>query len=120
MSAARIVVFDAATPEPQTWRPDAAKVTAGDPVQTAWNHYSDASGQFSSGIWQAEPGTWSIRYTEEEFCHILEGTSVITAEDGLAVTVQAGQSFVVPRGFVGTWQVMRRTRKLYVVWEPKG
>ena len=34
-----------------------------------------------------------------------------------AVTVSAGESFVVPRGFVGTWEVVEPTKKTYVIYE---
>ena len=36
---------------------------------------------------------------------------------GLDATVQAGHRFVLPRGFVGTWEVVVTTRKLYVIHE---
>jgi uncharacterized cupin superfamily protein len=34
------------------------------------------------------------------------------------VTVVAGDSFVIPRGFVGTWEVVDRTRKEFAIYEP--
>jgi uncharacterized cupin superfamily protein len=34
------------------------------------------------------------------------------------VTVGAGDSFVVPRGFVGTWEVVATTTKRFVIHEP--
>jgi uncharacterized cupin superfamily protein len=34
---------------------------------------------------------------------LLQGVSVITDAQGRAVTVAAGDRFVIPRGFVGTW-----------------
>ena len=37
--------------------------------------------------------------------------------DADAVTVSAGESFVIPRGFVGTWEVVQPTKKIYVVYE---
>lgn len=96
------------------------KLIAGNPRQTLWQEYTDPTGRFSCGIWQSEAGKWRIAYTEEEYCQILEGESVITDEAGNAVTVRAGDSFVVPRGFVGTWEVVATTRKRYVVYEQEG
>lgn len=93
------------------------KLIAGNPKQTIWPHYSDASQQFSTGIWQSEVGKWKIHYTEEEFCQILEGVSVITDAAGNAVTVCAGENFVIPNGFVGTWEVVKTTKKIYVIYE---
>lgn len=91
----------------------------GDPRQTVWQHYTDASGQFMVGEWQGDVGCWRVQYTEEEFCHIIEGVSTITSDDGTAVTVRAGDRFVIPAGFQGRWQVLERTRKTYVIYERK-
>ena len=96
----------------------AEKLIAGNPKQTVWMQYTDDSGKFFAGIWQSEPGKWHIAYTEEEFCALLEGISVITDASGNAVTVAAGDSFVIPRGFVGTWEVVEATLKRFVIYEP--
>jgi uncharacterized protein len=63
-------------------------------------------------------GKWRVSYTEEEYCQILHGVSVITGDDGNAITVRAGDRFVIPRGFAGTWEVIETTKKLYVIYEP--
>ena len=70
---------------------------------------------FFAGIWEATPGKWRIVYEEWEFCHILSGVSVIEEEGGGAVTVRAGDSFVLRPGFKGTWEVLETTRKEYVI-----
>jgi uncharacterized protein len=94
------------------------KLIAGNPRQCVWKHYSDASGKFFAGIWRSEVGKWRISYTEEEYCQILQGTSIIADSAGNAVTVSAGDSVIVPRGFVGTWEVVEPTQKIYVIYEP--
>ncbi len=96
----------------------AEKLIAGNPKQTVWQQYTDASGKLFAGAWQSEVGKWRVAYTEEEYCQILHGTSVITDPAGNAVTVTAGDRFVVPKGFIGTWEVVEPTRKLYVIYEP--
>jgi uncharacterized protein len=93
------------------------KLIAGNPRQVVWNTYSDRTRKFFAGIWRSEVGKWRIRYTEEEYCHVLQGVSVITDADGNAITVSAGDRFVIPRGFVGTWEVVEPTRKIYVIYE---
>lgn len=99
--------------EPEIDRPSRDKVIAGDPVFTTWNA-EDRDGLYA-GIWQSTPGKWRIAYDEWEFCHILSGVSVITEEGGAAVTVRAGDSFVIRPGFRGTWEVVETTRKEYVI-----
>ncbi|MEO7774933.1 MAG: cupin domain-containing protein [Steroidobacteraceae bacterium] len=96
----------------------AEKLLTGNPRQTAWIHYTDSSGRFSAGYWRSEPGKWRVSYSEEEFCQILEGVSILTDVAGTAVTVSSGDSFVVPGGFSGTWEVVETTRKLFVISEP--
>lgn len=95
------------------------KLVDGNPRQTVWLEYEDPSGQFCAGIWTSEVGAWRIHYTEHEYCRILEGRSLITHESGAATTVSAGDEFVIPAGFVGTWRVLEFTRKRFVIHEQK-
>ena len=95
------------------------KLLQGNPRQTAWLHYTDPSGRFMAGIWHSERGRWKILYTEEEYCQVLEGVSIITDQAGTAVTVRAGEEFVIPAGFSGTWEVVEPTRKRFVIYEAR-
>ena len=103
---------------PETYFLPPEKRIVGNPRQTLWLHYTDASGQFLAGEWHSEVGKWKVAYTEEEYCRLLEGTSVITDAQGGSVTLHAGDAFVMPRGFVGTWEVVVPTRKTFVIYEP--
>jgi uncharacterized protein len=102
-------------PEEYYLAPD--KLIDGNPRQSVWMQYTDPSGQFFVGVWESEVGKWSISYTEEEYFQVLEGRSVITADGGEAVEVGAGDSMVIGRGFVGTWEVIEPTRKTFVIYE---
>lgn len=119
-TVADIVDFVDHAAAPQDFRPDAAKIMAGDPAQTVWNHYDDPTGQLAAGIWQGEPGRWRVAYTEHEFCHLIEGAVVLTDAAGASRRFGPGASFVIPAGFQGTWETVERARKLYVTFEPKG
>lgn len=98
---------------PDISRPDPAKVIDGDPEHRTWN-LEDQGGLYC-GFWQSSPGCWRISYDEWEYCHILEGVSVLTDAAGHAETVRAGDSFVIRPGFVGTWRVVETTLKEYVI-----
>ena len=113
----KILKFNAINPPAEEYFLPAEKRISGNPKQTIWQHYTDPSGKFLTGIWQSEIGKWRISYTEEEYCQILEGTSVLTDEHDNEVTVTSGENFVIPRGFVGTWEVLEPTRKIYVIYE---
>jgi uncharacterized protein len=103
--------------EPEVYYLAAEKLLAGNPRQTVWMQYTDATKQFFVGSWASEVGKWKIAYTEEEYCEILEGESLITDENGDSVTVRKGDRFIVPRGFTGTWEVVVPTRKTFVIYE---
>lgn len=107
----QIVTKDSATP--QTDRPAADRIIAGDPVFTTWN-VEEADGLYA-GIWQSTPGKWRIVYDEWEYFHILSGVSIITDDAGAAVTLQAGDSSIIRPGFRGTWEVVETTIKDYVI-----
>jgi uncharacterized cupin superfamily protein len=109
----RLARLDPGAIAPVTDRPAPDRVLAGDPVFTTWN-IEERDGLFC-GIWQATPGKWRIAYDEWEYCRILSGVSVITEDDGAALTLRAGDSFVIRPGFRGTWEVLETTRKDYVI-----
>jgi len=112
----QIVAFrDAVAPESQV--PEAARLLAGTPKLTVWNHYADGSGQFFAGVWAATRGAWRVRYTEHEFCHLIAGRISIVSDDGTRWQFQAGDSFVIPAGFSGAWEVLEDCRKLYAIFE---
>jgi uncharacterized cupin superfamily protein len=119
MSLAPAIISFRAAVEPQTSTPDAERRLAGNPQLTVWNHYTEPTSQFFAGVWAATPGRWIVRYSEHEFCHLLAGRVVITSDSGERAEFSAGDSFVVPAGFTGTWEVITDCRKLYAIFEPR-
>ena len=103
--------------KPEEYYLDKEKLISGNPLQTLWMHYTDQSEQFFSGIWRSEPGKWRIHYTEEEYCCISVGVSVVTDEAGNSTSLKAGDEFIIPKGFVGTWEVIETTTKRFVIYE---
>ena len=99
--------------EPEVSRPDPGRVVSGDPVFTSWD-IEDRDGLYA-GIWQSTPGAWRVAYDEWEYCHILSGHSVLTAEDGAQHVLRAGDSIIIRPGFRGVWEVIETTRKDYVI-----
>ena len=100
--------------EPEEGAPKPDRLISGAPTFRTWN-VEEADGGLYAGIWEATPGKWRIEYDEWEFCHILAGVSVIAEDGGPAVTVKAGDSFVLRPGFKGSWEVLETTRKEYVI-----
>ncbi len=112
-----LVNFREPLPAGQTYRPPAERILAGDPVQTSWNLFTSADGRFNSGIWECQPGKWRAIFTESEFCYILSGVLVVVGDDGQTATYRAGDAFLSPSGFTGTWEVQETTRKYYAFYE---
>jgi hypothetical protein len=64
ITIADLAVFGETPSEEFTIRPDADRILAGSPDQTAWNYFTDRTGQFSAGIWEGAPGVWRVNFTE--------------------------------------------------------
>ena len=97
--------------------PSADKVIKGEPKTVAKNYFSDPSGQFFAGTWSSTVGKWKIDYAESEFCHLLEGRVVITSAEGKRWQFNAGDAWVIPAGFSGTWETVEPARKRYAIFE---
>ncbi|KIH81067.1 cupin domain-containing protein [Pseudomonas batumici] len=119
MNIQDIVDFSDAGTAPERFRPASEKVLKGDPEQTIHNHYASPCGQMNAGVWEGAPGQWTVNYTEHEYCEIVQGVSVLRDGEGNAKTLRAGDRFVIPAGFKGTWEVLEHCRKIYVVFEQK-
>jgi uncharacterized protein len=59
---------------------------------TTWNHWTGEDGRLLCGIWESEPESW---------------------------TIEAGDGFIIPPGFKGTWETVEKVRKHYVIVLPK-
>lgn len=115
----QIIDLSIATVEEEVSSPPPDRVLAGRPVQSVRNFFADPTGQFFVGIWSSTTGSWRIRYTESEFCHLLSGAIRLTDNQGRSWSFTAGASFIVPAGFTGTWEVLEPARKLYALFDAK-
>ena len=99
--------------------PAADRLVSGDPRQQISNYFSDATQQFHSGIWSSTRGKWRIKYSESEFCCLIEGRVVLEDASGRRWKFGPGEGFVVPAGFEGTWEVLEDCTKFYAIFEPR-
>lgn len=114
----KLIDFD--TPlDGDTSTPTADRLIAGQPSQTVSNYFSDATGQFHSGRWSSTRGKWRIKYSESEFCCLTRGRVVLENLAGERWEFGAGQAFVVPSGFEGTWEVVEDCTKYYAIFEAR-
>ena len=79
-------------------------------------YYSEDEGKLRSGEWVSTPGKWKAIPAKSEFCYILEGKVIIADSKGGERTYTAGDAFLIPKGFDGTWEVIETTRKYFVAY----
>jgi uncharacterized cupin superfamily protein len=113
----KVISFQDSLPEPRRYRPQADRILSGDPAQAVTNLFRSTDGRFNSGVWEAQRGKWRVVFTENEFCHLLAGVIVVTSDDGSQRTFRAGDAFVSPAGFIGTWEIVEPAKKLYAYYE---
>ena len=105
--------------EGETMTPAADRLIAGNPRQLVSNYFSDTTQQFHSGVWSSTRGKWRIRYSESEFCCLTRGRVALESEGGGRWEFAAGDGFVVPAGFTGTWEVIEDCTKFYSIFEAR-
>src|ERR1700730_949018 len=91
--------------------PAPENILAGIPRARVSNQYADASQQYFCGVWTSTAGKWRVRYTEHEFCVIIEGRVRLESATGERHEFRAGYAFVVPAGFAGIWEVTEPCEK---------
>ena len=91
------------------------RVVKGDPHHTAVTRYDSGPSGLSAGTWTSTPGMWHVFSHRDEFCVIIQGHVRLIAKDGSTQTFKTGDSFLIPNGFEGYWEVIETTTKHYVI-----
>ncbi len=79
------------------------------------NAYGSADGKFRAGVSQYDRMTLQIHnWPVDEFMYLIEGRVEITDSAGTTQIYEAGDAFVMPKGFAGTWRQLSRIRKFNV------
>ena len=83
------------------------------------NYFTDRTQQFFAGRWSATRGKWQVRYTENELCVMTAGRVIIENVAGERMSFAAGDAFLIPAGFTGTWEVVEDCSKIYAIFEAR-
>jgi len=83
------------------------------PKQTDSGFFEESN--LAAGTWECEPGILKIDLDLTEFCHLLKGHWILTSESGQVTEVKAGDSWVFPKGWKGTGEVVETVRKVYMI-----
>jgi len=80
--------------------------------------YKSADRKFTVALWESGPGVLKTDgYPHDEYCLVLEGHLVITNRSGNREEFNPGDTFVIPKGWAGTWNMTTRFKKQYVAFE---
>ena len=89
---------------------------SGDLIARGYDYYYSEDGNFGIGVWESKPG--EMTYTDleyDELMYVLDGTIVMTDEQGRTETFGPGEGLVLPKGWAGTFAVPEGgVRKIWV------
>lgn len=91
------------------------RVTEGDPHHKVGMHFNSPDGKLSAGTWTSTPGKWHAFTDKDEYCYIVSGHCALIHEDGTRRDFKTGDSFMIPDGFRGFWEVVETTTKHFVI-----
>jgi uncharacterized cupin superfamily protein len=117
MSAVQIAKISMDVAKPIFGQPD--NIRGGNPTTTTRDCYTDKSEHFYSGMWTCTPGSWNFTNVGEEFCYLISGKVKLIPDEGQVSVFGAGEAFVIPHGWKGTWEAIEPITKYYVVMTPK-
>ena len=89
----------------------------GVPSRQTANNFFEQDDSLYAGTWECEPGIMKLDLELMEFCHLLEGHWKLTSESGEVTEIRAGDSWIFPRGWKGTSEVIEKVRKVYFIME---
>jgi uncharacterized cupin superfamily protein len=74
-------------------------------------------GEFVVTIYEAMPALIDISepYPYDEFVQVLQGEVTLTPIKGRKQTYRVGESFTVPKGWMGTWDMPFKFREMIIV-----
>ena len=104
------------------WDPiDPDELESGSPVQRGHIYHEVKETGYMAGVWDCTAMTAKFGpYPVHEFMFLLEGSVTLELEDGSQVTVNAGESFVIPKGLPCKWIQPGYVRKFFVILEDPG
>ena len=91
------------------------RVVEGDPRHVAEARFESADGRLVAGTWTSTPGRRPAFGGREELCTPLSGRVRLVPEEGEAREFGPGESFLIPEGFRGDWEVLETAVKHDVI-----
>lgn len=115
MPPAHVIAFDRDAASPREILTDDPAAVDTPFTARSWRCFVRPDKGALAGIWEAGPHLERIDCDYDEMCHILEGRVRLTDAGGTARAFGPGDSFVVARGFTGTWENLTPVRKVFFI-----
>ncbi|MEO0419420.1 MAG: cupin domain-containing protein [Pseudomonadota bacterium] len=94
-----------------------AELLHGNPRGAEHTYFASAQGKMRSGIWHSTPYCERYdSYPADEFMYVIEGSVTLVNDNG-RFHFKAGDAFMLPRGFSGTWEQEEYMLKYFVILE---
>src|SRR5258708_15039119 len=90
----RLQTGESANPSPEN-------ILAGIPRTRVSNQYTEPTQQFFCGIWTSTAGKWRGRYTQHEFCGVIQGRVRLESGTGAENQPPPGEALLLPPALVG-------------------
>jgi uncharacterized cupin superfamily protein len=107
-----ISVFRTRSEEPTVGVLDGWEPAEGNPTMRWWREYVADDESVRCAWWEATPGTYNVIYDAWEFIHLLEGKITITPDGDEPRHVGASDTFIIEKGFRGTWKIEEKVLKV--------
>ena len=74
-------------------------------------------GDFVVALYESMPALVDVSYPfpYDEFVTVLEGRVILTSIEGEKQTYSVGDSFLVPKGWRGTWDMLEKFREMIII-----
>jgi uncharacterized cupin superfamily protein len=64
-------------------------------------------------VWNKEVSEFDWEYDQSETCYIVEGSAIVTPENGEPVKIEAGDLINFPKGLKCVWKITEAIEKHY-------
>lgn len=109
--SSRIAVIDSTTPTKALMAKPGTYL--GETFTFEETHSGDVKVQV--GVWKAGMGELTLEnFPFTEYVLMISGSVIVTEKDGTSNTYKAGDTFVIPKGWSGIWDVQERMKKQIV------
>lgn len=115
MSPRHVVAFETEAQPPREILTDDPAAVDTSFTAKSWRCFVNEAKGARAGIWEAGPHLERVDCDYDEMCHILDGEVRLTDTEGHARRFGPGDSFVVERGFKGTWENLSPVRKVFFI-----